>query len=235
MSEKKKKIAFVTGANRGLGFEISRQLCFKGYKVYMGSRNQSGISQSSGLLRGEGHEVEHVIVDVTDHDSIDAFVKTLESKGEKLDALINNAGVLLDEHERILDTSHADILTTLETNTIAPLILTRKLLPRMNEGCRVVMMSSRVAQICEEVNKFAPIYTLSKTGLNVVTRQLALELTDKNIIVNAVTPGRVRTSMGGSDAPRSVNEGAETPVWLATEVSLSETGKFWFDKKEIPW
>lgn len=235
MAEAKKKIAFVTGANRGIGFEISRQLCFKGYKVYMGSRNHGRISQSSGLLRGEGHEVEHIIIDVTISETIDAFVKLLESKGEKLDALINNAGVSLDKNTRILETSHADILTTLETNTIAPLILTRKLLPCMNEGSRVVMMSSSMARICDGINFDWPIYSLSKVGLNFITRQLAPELAKYKIAVNAVSPGHVRTSMGGDHAPRSTNEGAETPVWLATEVEIEKTGKFWLDKKEISW
>ena len=235
MAEAKKKIAFVTGANRGIGFEISRQLCFKGYKVYMGSRNHGRISQSSGLLRGEGHEVEHIIIDVTISETIDAFVKLLESKGEKLDALINNAGVSLDKNTRILETSHADILTTLETNTIAPLILTRKLLPCMNEGSRVVMMSSSMARICDGINFDWPIYSLSKVGLNFITRQLAPELAKYKIAVNAVSPGHVRTSMGGDHAPRSTNEGAETPVWLATDVEIEKTGKFWLDKKEISW
>lgn len=235
MTEPRKKIAFVTGANRGIGFEISRQLGFKGYKVYMGSRNHGRISQSSGLLRGEGHEIEHVIVDVTDQSTIEAFAKKLESKGEKLDALINNAGVLLDENTDILETGHEAILKTLETNTIAPLMVTRILLPHLNEGCRVVMMSSRVAQVCGELTNYAPIYSLSKTGLNIITRHLAAELKKRGIAVNAVTPGRVRTHMGGADAPRSVNEGAATPVWLASEVDLDQTGKFWFDKKEIGW
>lgn len=235
MAEGRKKIAFVTGANRGIGFEISRQLCFKGYKVYMGSRNQSRLTQASGLLRGEGHEVEHVNIDVMDSETINSFVKLLESKGEKLDALINNAGVSLDKNSRILDTSHADILTTLETNTIAPLILTRKLLPCMNVGSRVVMMSSSTAQYCGEIGFSSPIYTLSKIGLNYITRQLAPELEKQKIAVNAVSPGHVRTAMGGDDAPRSTNQGAETPVWLATEVEIDQTGKFWLDKKEIPW
>ncbi len=230
-----KKIAFVTGANRGIGFEISRQLCFKGYKVYMGSRNLGRISQSSGLLRGEGHEVEHIIMDVTDSQTIDAFVKLLESRNEKLDALINNAGVALDKNSRILETSHDDILTTLETNAIAPLILTRKLLPCMHQGSRVVMMSSRLGQVCEDISTSSPIYSLSKVCLNFITRQLAMELEKMKIAVNAVTPGHVRTAMGGENAPRSTNEGAETPVWLATEVEIEHTGKFWLDKKEISW
>lgn len=235
MTQPKPKIAFVTGANRGLGFEISRQLGFKGYKVYMGSRHHGRITQSSGLLRGEGHQVEHVILDVTDRDSIAAFAKKLEKKGEKLDALINNAAVLLDEKTSILETEYKDILLTLETNTLAPLVVTRMLLPQINDGSRIVMMSSDVAQLGNELTDYAPIYTLSKIGLNVVTQQLAMELANRNIAVNAVTPGSVRTDMGGTDAPRSVNEGAKTPVWLASEIEVSKTGKFWFDKTEIDW
>lgn len=236
MAEGIKKIAIVTGANKGIGFEISRQLCFKDFKVYMASRNASRILQSSGLLRGEGHDVETVELDVTDQLSIDALLAKLREKGEKIDVLVNNAAVLFDDQKSILDLSKEDILLTIETNTVAPLMLTKALLPVMNKGCRVVMLSSVVGSFCkEELGNWAPIYSLSKTALNVVTRQLAPILSEKGISVNSVCPGWTRTAMGGSNAPRSVDQGAHTPVWVATELDISETGKFWRDKKEIDW
>ncbi|NEN24823.1 SDR family NAD(P)-dependent oxidoreductase [Cryomorpha ignava] len=236
MADSDQKVAIVTGANKGIGFEISRQLCFKGYKVYMCSRNTNRIMQSSGLLRGEGHNVVPTILDVTDPESIDNLLKILTDSGDKIDALVNNAAVLPDDQKSILDLSRAEILLTLETNTVAPLIMTKALLPFMNKGCRVVMLSSTAGSFCkDEIGSWAPIYSLSKTALNAVTRQLAPVLAKKDITVNAVCPGWTRTAMGGSNAPRSVDQGAETPVWLATEVEKDKTGKFWRDKKEISW
>lgn len=236
MSDSKQKVAIVTGANRGIGFEISRQLCFKGYKVYMCSRNLSRIQQSSGLLRGEGHNVETAILDVTNPESIENLIQSLANAEEKVDALINNAAVLLDDQKDILGLSRAEILLSLHTNTVAPLLMTKALLPLMNKGCRVVMLSSTAGTFCkEELGSWAPIYALSKTALNAVTRQLVPVLAKKDVMINAVCPGWTRTTMGGSNAPRSVDQGAETPVWLATEVTKAESGKFWRDKKEISW
>lgn len=232
----KKKIAIVTGANKGIGFEISRQLGFAGYKVYMGGRMMNRIQQSSGLLRGEGHEVVPFIMDVNDKVSIDSLIEMLKEAGEKVDALINNAAILLDDHKGILDLTKEEVDLTMETNAVAPLVITKALLPIMNPGCRVVMLSANSGSYCRErLGSWAPIYSLSKTTLNGITRQLAPALLKKDIYVNAVDPGWVRTSMGGNEAPRTIDQGAETPVWLATDMDLTETGKFWRDKEEIPW
>ena len=232
----KKKIAIVTGANKGIGFEISRQLGFAGYKVYMGGRMMNRIQQSSGLLRGEGHEVVPFLMDVNDKKSIDSLIQMLNDAGEKVDTLINNAAVLLDDHKGILDLTKEEVDLTLETNAIAPLVITKALLPIMNPGCRVVMLSANSGSFCRErLGSWAPIYSLSKTMLNGITRQLAPALLKKDIYVNAVDPGWVRTSMGGNEAPRTIDQGAETPVWLATDMGFTETGKFWRDKQEIPW
>lgn len=232
----KKKIAIVTGANKGIGFEISRQLGFAGYKVYMGGRMMNRIQQSSGLLRGEGHEVVPFIMDVNDKESIDSLIKMLNGAGEKVDTLINNAAILLDDHKGILDLKKEEIDLTMATNAVAPLVITKALLSIMNPGCRVVMLSANSGSYCrEKLGSWAPIYSLSKTVLNGITRQLAPVLLKRNIYVNVVDPGWVRTSMGGNEAPRTIDQGAETPVWLATDMEFTETGKFWRDKEEIPW
>lgn len=231
-----KKIAIVTGANKGIGFEISRKLGFAGYKVYMGGRVMNRILQSSGLLRGEGHDVVPFLMDVNDTASLDRLITMLNDAGERIDALINNAAVLLDDNKGVLDLTKDEINLTLETNAVAPLIITKRLLPLMNPGCRVVMLSATSGSFCREpIGTWAPIYSLSKTALNAITRQLAPVLIKKDIYVNAVCPGWVRTAMGGQDAPRTLDEGAETPVWLATDMSFKETGKFYRDKEEIPW
>ncbi len=236
MPQSKQKIAIVTGANKGIGFETSRQLCFKGYKVYMGSRQMNRILQSSGLLRGEGHDVVPIELDVTSQESIDNLLNTLKEADEKIDALVNNAAVLLDDKTDIFGLSQEAVLLTLETNTVAPLMVTKALLPYMNKGCRVVMLSSSAGTFCQDkMGTWAPIYSLSKTALNAITRQLAPELIKNEITINAVCPGWTRTAMGGENAPRTVHQGAETPVWLATDLEMNQTGKFWRDKKEISW
>lgn len=230
MSEKR---ALVTGANRGIGFEIVRRLCFAGYKVIACGRDMEKIQQAVGLLKGEGHDVEGMVLDVTDVASIRNLVENLEKEDIFLDALVNNAAVLLDRDLQILDATNRILMDTIETNTVAPLLVTKALLGRLKFGSRIVMMSSGAGVFCEGLSDWAPVYSLSKTGLNVVTRQLAKALDSREIRVNAVCPGWVQTEMGGEHAPRSIEHGAETPLWLATEVE--ETGKFWRDKNEIGW
>lgn len=230
-----KKVAIVTGANKGIGFELSRRLCFQNHKVYMLGRNKSRIEQSAGLLRGEGHDVEPVVVDVSIEKDIVRFAERLSGDHVQIDCLINNAAVLHDWDIGILDLSYDLTMDTFVTNTFAPMYFTRAMLPYLTVGSRVVMMSSGAAAVSGEIRDWAPVYSMSKTALNCVTRQMAIALEQRGIIVSAATPGWVRTDMGGEDATRSVKEGAETPLWLATEIGLQDTGKFWHDKKEIPW
>lgn len=233
MSER--KVAVVTGANKGIGFELSRRLCFKNHKVYMLGRSRSRIEQAAGLLRGEGHDVEPVVVDVVIEEDIKKFADRLSNDHAKIDCLINNAAVLHDWDIGILDLDYDLTMDTFVTNTFAPLYFTRAMLPFLTVGSRVVMMSSGAATVSGEIRDWAPVYSTSKTALNCLTRHMAAALESRGIIVSAATPGWVRTDMGGEDATRSVKEGAETPLWLATEISLQDTGKFWRDKKEIPW
>ncbi len=233
MSEHAKKVALVTGANRGIGFEIARQLGFKGYAVYACGRSKSSLNQAVGMLTGEGHDVYPVILDVTDSESIASIVKRLSGEGVKIDALVNNAAVLVDRDKGILDLTRSEVMETLETNAVAPLMVTQALGDLLNDGSRVVMVSSTSGSFCNGIDHWAPIYATSKTTLNAITRHLAPELHDRKIKVNAVHPGWVKTDMGGNGAERDAAKGAETPVWLATEVE--ETGKFWCDKSEIPW
>jgi NAD(P)-dependent dehydrogenase (short-subunit alcohol dehydrogenase family) len=228
-----KPTALVTGANRGIGFEIARRLGFAGYRVIACGRDLAKMNQAVGMLRGEGHEVVAKVLDVTDWGGLQSLREEMEKEEIELDALVNNAAVLLDRDLGILDIDPDVMGRTLTTNTMAPLMVTRMLLPLIKRGGRVVMMSSGAGAFCQDFSEWAPIYSLSKTALNALTRQLAPPLLDRGIMVNAVCPGWVQTSMGGSGAPRTIEQGAETPVWLATEVEA--TGKFWRDKQEIAW
>ena len=236
------KIALVTGANRGLGFETSRQLAMKGFKVYMGVRNPDKGIVAADILRSEGLDVEAVAMDVTKTQSIRNFVNFLREKNESLDVIINNAGVFL-ESEGPRDNSTASvfkvdpiiILKTIETNTMGPLKLLQALIPLMQEKGegRIINISSGMGSLTE-MGGFWPGYRISKTALNALTKIMASELSATNIKVNSVCPGWVKTDMGGAEAPRSVEKGVETTIWLAT-TKQSPNGCFFRDKKEIAW
>lgn len=230
-----KKWALVTGANKGIGFEVTRQMAFKGYSIVMTGRNKGRLDQAAGLLRCEGHDILTVVLDVTDDQSIASVIAELKKQNIVLNALINNAAILVDRDVPIKKLTKAMVNDTLQTNTVAPLFLTLAMEPLLADGARVVMVSSGAGSMSNAPYTWAPIYSTSKTALNALTRQLAPFLAERNIAVNAVSPGWVRTDMGGSNAERHVKEGAETPVWLATEVPTSKTGMFWRDKKEIAW
>lgn len=227
------KTALVTGANRGIGFEIARRLCFAGFRVIACGRDREKIEQAVGMLKGEGHTVVPRVLDVADEESIASLARDLESEDIVLDALVNNAAILLDRELDILECTRETFMKSLETNSIAPFLVTKSLLDRLRAGSRVVMMSSDRGKYCDDFSEWVPAYSLSKIALNVITRQLARVLEPKGILINAVCPGWVQTAMGGDGAQRSVEKGAETPVWLATEVE--ESGKFWRDKQEFGW
>ena len=176
-------------------------------------------------------------LDVAAAGSIDQAVERLGSKVEVLDGLINNAGVLDDRGISIIDAEIDLIRRTLETNTFGPLYLTQKLaslLAKAPDGGRVVNLSSGLGQL-HDMGDSHPAYSISKTALNAVTRQLSGALKSKGIAVNSVCPGWVKTDMGGEGAHRTVDQGADTPVWLVTTAPASLTGEFLRDRKSIPW
>jgi NAD(P)-dependent dehydrogenase (short-subunit alcohol dehydrogenase family) len=152
----------------------------------------------------------------------------------KLDVLINNAAILLRQDQSLLTSDVEIYKQTIETNAHAHLHVTRHFLPLMTRGSRIIMTSSGGGSMTDPVGGWSPAYCVSKTLLNSITRQLAYELTNKQIAVNAFCPGWVRTDMGGKSAPRSVDQGADTAVWLATKDEVS-TGRFFRDRREIEW
>lgn len=228
-------IALVTGANRGIGLEIVRQLGERGISVWLAARDNDAGEEAAESLRKAGLDIRFVQMDVEEVKSIRSAVKTVSALVDHLDILINNAGVLLDESTNILDVAPDVVHHTISINTLGTLFVTQSFLPLLARGSRVVNISSGAGEIGEGMSTYAPVYSISKTAMNAVTCQFALALKRKGIAVNAVCPGWVRTEMGGKMAPRSVKKGAETPVWLATESPIGETGKFWRDKKVIPW
>lgn len=236
------KIALVTGANRGLGFETSRQLALKGMKVYMACRKKEEGCVARDRLRKEGLNVEFVKMDVTKTKDIRDFLTTIKENHEFVDILINNAGVFLESdgprdqrNSSVLKVDPIIILKTIEANTLGPLKLIQSIIPMMlerDEG-RVINVSSGMGQL-QNMQGHWPGYRMSKTALNSLTQILSDEIKQSNIFVNSVCPGWVRTDMGGNEANLSVEEGVDTIVWLAT-CEKSPKGKFLRNKEPIEW
>ena len=233
------KTILVTGANKGIGYEICRQLARLGGRVFLGARDAGRGEAALEQLKTENPaaNIEFLPLDVANTASVDEAVATLGAKTSSLDVLINNAGVLDDRDGTILETDLALLRRTLETNALGPLYLTRKLVPLLAAsagGGRIINVSSGLGQLHDMSNEY-PAYSLSKAMLNAITLQFADALKSKNIAVNAISPGWVRTEMGGEGASLSVEEGADTPVWLATEAPASLTGQFLRARQPIPW
>ena len=242
MDLSEKKIALVTGANRGLGFEISRQLALQHIKVVMAVRDSvKGRIAVEQLLRNS-LDVEFQQLNVTDLKSIKSVYNYLNKKYGKLDILVNNAGICLDGEQKPSEISLNVVRQTLETNFIGAIATTQMLLPLIfkSEAGRIVNMSSgrgSLTQHSDSQNNYAKTlaYNSSKTALNAFTVMLAAELNNTNIKVNSADPDWCRTDMGTEVARYSVEEGADTPVWLATLPTDGFTGGFFNSRNLIPW
>lgn len=230
------KIAVVTGANRGMGFETCRQLARLGIHTILTSRSREEGEKAYKKLVGEGLPVEFYPLDVTEDKSIKTLSKFIEQRFGHIEILINNAGIMIDSDELLDKNSIVAIRKTIETNTLGPIRMCQALVPFMkkqNYG-RVVNVSSIMGQLSSMSGGY-PGYRISKTALNAVTRIIASEVSGFNIKVNSVHPGWVKTQMGGDSAPRSVEQGVQTTIWLATLPDNGPSGKFFYDKKEIEW
>lgn len=235
-----KRVAIVTGANRGIGFETCRQLAKREIRVILTSRDQAKGKAAAEKLQAERLDVSYYPVDVADSESIKRLAQFIKSEFGRLDILVNNAGVSLDSTANpdgsILNLKISTLHKTLETNTFGPLLLCQALIPLMTEHNygRVVNVSSGAGQL-SDMNTGYPSYRISKTALNAVTRIFGNELKGTNILVNSACPGWVKTDMGGSNAPRTLEQGADTILWLATLPDDGPTSGFFRDRKPIPW
>jgi NAD(P)-dependent dehydrogenase (short-subunit alcohol dehydrogenase family) len=229
------KTVLITGANRGIGFETARQLATRGFNVVVGARSEQGGKKAVQELQTLG-KASLLVVDVSNSKSIALAASKFSSVGQ-LDVLINNAGIYPDEGTSILTISSEQMESTFQTNTFGALEMTQAFLPYLKKSsptARVINVSSGYGQL-DGLSANVPSYCLSKLALNGITIMLAEALKEYTIAVNSMCPGWVRTDMGGSSAPRSVEEGADTAVWLATEANQRLTGKFFRDRKEIGW
>jgi NAD(P)-dependent dehydrogenase (short-subunit alcohol dehydrogenase family) len=234
--EAPRRTALVTGANRGIGLETCRQLARLGYRVILTSRDEAKGLKAVKALSTEAGEILYHQLDVTDQESIQSLQKFVISQIGAVHILINNAAILPDQFGRILKVDVGRFRAALETNTLGPLQICQAFIPMMrsqNYG-RVVNVSSGAGQIRNMVNDM-PAYRLSKIALNGLTLILARSVKGYNVLVNAACPGWVRSDMGGPKAERSLEDGADGIVWLATLPDGGPNGGFFRDRQLIPW
>ena len=241
-----KKVALITGASKGLGFEMSRQLGHAGVTIVLGARDSQRGEAAAAKLRADGLDVHFLKLDVTNPDDHRAAAAFLAQKFGRLDILINNAGVLPEGlgGTKASATTPDVLRGTFETNFFAPVALTQTLLPliRKSAAGRIVNMSSILGSLTLHAAPASPIadfkalaYDSSKAALNSFTIHLAHELKDTNIKVNSAQPGWVKTDMGTDAAPMEIPDGAKTGVALALLGDDGPTGGFFHFGKPIPW
>src|SRR5689334_5240317 len=236
MINKKSRVALVTGANRGIGFEVCRQLAGRGFFVILTAREAAKAKAAAKKLAKVG-SVEPLLLNVADARTIEKAASEVSSRYDHLDVLINNAGINYDTWETA---ENADIdgtvMETIVTNLLGPWRVCQAFLPllRKSRAGRIVNVSSESGSLAQ-MGAGPPAYQVTKAALNALTRTLAGELSGARILVNAVCSGWVATAMGGAGAPRTVREGAAGIVWAATLPDNGPTGGFFQDGKPLPW
>ncbi len=229
------RTALVTGANRGIGLEVCRRLAAKGLRVVLTARQRARAEAAAQALRSAG-DVTAAVLDVTDAASIRALTGDLAARGWRVDVLVNNAAILVGEASAVLEMHDDDLRRSFETNVFGAVAVSQAFAPGMMQRKygRIVNVSSASGQL-ESMGTYAPAYSMSKTALNAFTRQLAAATRGHGVLVNSACPGWVRTDMGGPGATRSVAEGADTIVWLATLPAAGPSGGFFSDRQPIAW
>ncbi len=234
------RIALVTGANRGLGLATAKKLLSQGYHVVLAARHLQSLEAEIPNLKKIGGSFDLRELDVSQNQNLAEFCKAFLKDFKNIHVLVNNAGVLLDRDEKAdqtpMNTTKDTLVKTLTTNTFAPLLLIQGFLPKMieqNYG-RIVNVSSGMGELTAMEGNFLS-YRMSKTSLNVITRVFSKELQGKDILINSVCPGWVKTDMGGAGATRSLDEGISGIVWAATIPAGGPTGGFFRDGKPLDW
>jgi NAD(P)-dependent dehydrogenase (short-subunit alcohol dehydrogenase family) len=247
MDTSTQKIAFITGANRGIGFETAKGLGALGITVVIGARDTTKGEAAAKQLQVLGYHAEAINYDANDSKTVDAVYEYLNKHYGKLDILVNNAGI---NQEQLMGSNNSSTVSmdtvqqTFQSNLFAVIELTQKLLPLIKKAPagRIVNLSSILASLTLHSMPNSPIdpakafaYNASKTALNVYTVHLAHELRDTNIKVNSAHPGWVKTELGGENAPMEVADSYKTSVQLATLDSDGANGGFFHEGESLPW
>ena len=244
MTKHDQRVALVTGANRGIGYAIAKGLSEQGMTTILAVREPDKGAAACSRLQDQGLDAYFELLDVADEKSIRTAVAHIQDRFERLDVLVNNAGILIDEDANVLNVSQDIVVKTLQTNVLGPLMLCQRCIPLMKaDGYgRIVNMASTLGSMTEMADPKSglagfgsPAYRLSKAALNAVTTLFAKEVRGTNILINSVCPGWVRTDMGGEQAPLTAEQGADTPLWLATLPDDGPSGGFFSERKQIPW
>lgn len=225
-------VILITGATRGIGLAAAHQLSGRGARVIIASRE---ATRAAAAAQAVGRGATPVALDLTSPASVTAAARTIAEQHGRLDVLVNNSAVLLDHYEHLRELAPDTLRDTLETNVVGTLRVTQAMLPLLEKSAlpRIINVSSGAGQLDGEPQPWAPAYSISKTALNMLTQQLTAAL--PGVIINSMCPGWCRTEMGGTDAPRSPEEGADTLVWLALDAPATLRGKFIKDRQIIPW
>lgn len=225
-------IILITGASRGIGFAAAKQLAARGATVIIASRDLPRAEKAAREIGGQAGALQ---LDLTDEESVRCAAKEILKRYGKIDVLANNSAVLLDHYETLQLLKPETLRDTLETNLIGTFRVTLAMLPLLEKSSspRIINVSSGAGQLDGEPQAWAPAYSISKTALNMLTQQLTAALPD--VRVNSMCPGWCRTEMGGSGAPLSAEEGADTLVWLALDAPDSLRGAFVKQRQVIPW
>lgn len=231
------KIAVVTGGNKGVGYGACRLLAEAGVCVVLTARDEARGKKAAGTLQKEGLDVRFYPLDVTDMESADQLAAYLADEFGRLDILINNAAILNDRSLTALTVDLGTLQKTINTNTFGPLRVCQALVPLLKKSPsgRVVNVSSWFGSMADMHGGGYAAYRISKAALNAFTQILAEDLQGTNITVNAACPGWVRTDMGGGSAPKSWEDGADTPVWLALHPDGGPNKGFFQDRKPHAW
>ncbi|MFX0016268.1 MAG: SDR family NAD(P)-dependent oxidoreductase [Promethearchaeota archaeon] len=235
----KGKIILITGANKGMGKAMTRKLAEMGATVYMICRNEESGSMAEKDFKDQNLKVKLKITDLEKVEDIERLAKEVSEEQNHIDVLINNGAVNLESAETRIENLPLEILErTMNINFRGILLMSQKFIPllRRSKSGRIINFSSGLGQLTVNRMDYYPAYSISKTAINAITKNLANELKDTNILVFSVDPGWVRTDLGGPNAPLSIKEGIETPIFLATESARNlKTGEFYKEKRILGW
>lgn len=234
--KKQTKVALVTGGNRGIGYELVRQLAMDGFKVILTSRNSESGHKAVQKLKDSHLDVSFLTMDINNQTSIRQAAATVNEQYGRLDVLINNAGIYLDKNQTLVNMDPSVLEKTLTTNFFGAYHVIRSFMPLMEQQAygRIINVSSEYGAMSEMSSSGVGAYKLSKFILNGLTQLMAAE-SNNDIKINAVDPGWVSSDMGGPSAPRTPEQAARSILWLATIGPEGPEGGFFKDGKQIDW